>query len=589
MYKKEIVGILEEIGTLLELKGENTFKIRAYQNGARAIESLDEDLGTVIDEQRLGEVPGIGKALVEKVETLFRTGELEYYDKLKASIPPGLVEMLEIPGFGPKKIKKVHEELGIDTMEGLRSACEAGQVRALSGFGAKSEEKILQGMANLEAYAKRHLWWKVKLVAEPIRDSLAKLEGVAEAAIAGSFRRGRETVGDIDFIVGAKNPAPVMDWFVALPEVREVTAHGSTKSSVRFDDGLQADLRVVPPEQFPFALHHFTGSKDHNVKMRQRALERGWSLSEWGLFEKDAEDQAGASGGKGRKLAVQGVSSEADLFKALDLAFVPPELREGRDEIEAAEAGKLPELVPMDALRGVFHNHTTASDGSASLEEMAAAAAERGWTYLGIADHSKASFQANGLDEERLRAQLQAIREFNESGRSPVRVFAGSEVDILKDGSLDFDADLLNELDYVVLSVHGSMSGMSEEAMTDRIIRALRTPLKVRKMLGHPTGRLLLRREGYAVDLRKVIEAAAEENAVIELNANPSRLDLDWRLWKFAKEAGVLCSINPDAHAPEHFDFVEAGLRAARKGWLTASDILNTRELPAIEDWLKGS
>lgn len=589
MTKKEIVAILEEIGTLLELKGENTFKIRAYQNGARALESLERDLAEVIEEGQLGEIPGIGKALVEKIETLFRTGELEYYTKLKESIPAGLVAMLEIPGFGPKKIRKVYDELGIDSLATLKEACEAGRVRALSGFGAKSEEKILQGMANLEAYGKRHLWWHVKLVAEPIREGLAKLEGVETVEIAGSFRRGRETVGDLDFLAAAEDPALVMDWFVSRPEVKEVTAHGATKSSVRFADGLQADLRVVPPTQFPFALHHFTGSKDHNVKMRQRALERGWSLSEWGLFEKDDEDVAGAAGGKGRKLAVSGIQAEADLFRALGLSFIEPELREGRDEIEAAESGNLPELVAMDALTGVFHNHTTASDGSASLEEMAAGATARGWQYLGIADHSKASFQANGLDEARLREQLARIREFNASGQAPVRIFAGCEVDILKDGSLDFEADLLDELDYVVLSVHGSMSGMSEEAMTERIIEAIRTPLKVRKMLGHPTGRLLLRREGYAVDLRRVIEAAAEAGVVIELNANPSRLDLDWRWWKFAKECGVLCSINPDAHDPAHFDFVEAGLRAARKGWLAAADILNTRDLPAIEEWLRGA
>lgn len=586
MTRTEIAGILGEIATLLELKGENVFKIRAYVNGARAMESLEEDLGTVIGDGRLNEIEGVGKALAEKIETLHRTGRLDYYDQLKASVPPGLVAMLQIPNFGPKKIKKVHEALGVDTIEKLKAACEAEEIRVLSGFGAKSEEKILQGIANLEAYGKRHLWWRARNVALPLKSGLAALEAVEAVEIAGSFRRGKETVGDLDFIAASNDPEAVMQWFVAQPEIQEVTAHGATKSSVRFRDGLQADLRVVPPGQYPFALHHFTGSMEHNVKMRQRALERGWSLSEWGLFEKGADDQAHVAGGKGRKLAVSDVRTEADLFRALGLAEIVPELREGRDEIEEAERGELPELVTTKDLQGVFHNHTNASDGSATLEEMAAAAAERGWAYLGIADHSKASFQANGLDAERLREQLARIRALNASGRFPVHVFAGSEVDILKDGSLDFEDSEMEALDYVVLSVHGSMTGMTEEAMTERLLRAIRHPLKVRKILGHLTGRLLLRREAYPVNIGKVIEAAVEEGVAIELNANPARLDLDWRHWKRAAEAGALCTINPDAHAPEHFDFVEAGVRSARKGWLTAEHVLNTRSLEEVQSWL---
>ncbi len=588
MTKSEIVGILEEIATLLELKGENSFKIRAYQNGARALEALEEDLSVVVEQGRLGEISGVGKALAEKIDTLYRTGRLLYYDELKASVPAGLVAMLDIPALGPKKITKVHQELGIDSIDALKRACEQQQLRALPGFGAKTEEKILQGIANLEAYSRRHLWWVTRGVALPVKEGLAALEAVEAVEIAGSFRRGRETVGDLDFIVASGNPTPVMEWFVSQPGVQEVTARGETKSSVRFEGGLQADLRVVPPEQYAFALHHFTGSKDHNVKMRQRALERGWSLSEWGLFEKDADDQAHAAGGKGRKLAVEGVHQEADLFRALDLKFIPPELREGRDEIEAAEKNLLPRLIELKDITGVFHNHTHASDGSASLEQMAQAAADHGWRYLGIADHSKASFQANGLDEERLRKQVERIRNLNTSGNCPLRIFAGCEVDILKDGSLDLADDVLNELDYVVLSVHASMSGMTEAEMTERIIRAIRHPLKVRKMLGHLTGRLLLRREGYAVNVGAVIEAAAETGTAIELNANPYRLDMDWRHWKRAAEADVLCVINPDAHSPEHFDFMEAGVLTARKGWLSPEQVLNTRPLEAVEAWLKG-
>jgi DNA polymerase (family X) len=587
MDKARIVEILEEIGTYLELKGENPFKVRAYQNGARALEAMEESLAVVIGEERLGQVPGIGKALVDKITALHRDGSLPFYDELKASLPAGLIEMLEIPNFGPKKVKKVYEALGIDTIEALREAAEGGRIAGLPGFGPKSEEKLRRDIANRVAYGQRHLWWDVRAVAQPLLEGLCALPAVARAEVAGSFRRGRETVGDLDFIVASERPAEVMDWFTARAEVEEVTARGETKASVRFAGGLQADLRVVPPPQFPFALHHFTGSKDHNVKLRQRALERGWSLSEWGLFDKDDEG-ARTAGGSGRSIAVRGIDDEADLFRALGLHFIPPELREGRDELEEAEKGPLPELVAWGDLRGVFHNHTKASDGTATLREMAAAAAARGWEYLGIADHSKASFQANGLDAVRLRQQVAEIRALNASGDAPLHLFAGCEVDILKDGSLDLDHTVLDELDYVVLSVHGSMSGMSEAAMTDRIIRAISTPLKPRVMLGHLTGRLLLRREAYAVNVAAVIEAAAELGVVIELNANPHRLDMDWRHWKHAAAAGVRTSINPDAHAPRHFDFAEAGILAARKGWLRRRDVVNTMPLDEVRAWLAG-
>jgi DNA polymerase (family 10) len=587
MDKAAIVDILEEIGTLLELKGENPFKVRAYQNGARALESMDESLDTVIEEDRLGSVKGIGKALVDKITALHETGELAYYDELKSSVAPGLIEMLEIPNFGPKKIIKVHKALGVDTVEGLKAAAEAGKIAELAGFGKKSEEKLLRDIANRAAYAQRHLWWDVRAVALPILEGLRGLPEVERAEIAGSYRRSRETVGDLDFIVASTEPAPVMEWFTAREEVIEVSAKGETKSSVRFDGGLQADLRVVPLDRFPYALHHFTGSKEHNVMMRQRALERGWSMSEWGLFDA-SDDAAHTAGGEGRELAVDSVKNEEDLFRALDLHFIPPELREGRDEIEVAEKATIPERLKLEDLRGVFHNHTNASDGSATLLEMATAAADRGWKYLGIADHSKASFQANGLDEERLREQIKAIRKLNESGEAPLHIFAGSEVDILRDGSLDYEPDLLDELDYLVISVHASMTGMSEAEMTDRIVRAMAVPTRGRKMLGHLSGRLLLRREPYSVNVSAIIEAAVEHGVVIELNANPHRLDMDWRHWKKAASAGVITAINPDAHAPAHFDFVEAGVAVARKGWLEPKSVLNTYDLDTVKTFLAG-
>ena len=569
MTKHEIADVLNDIATLLELKGENPFKIRAYSNGARKLETLEEDLGDLVDAGELGSIAGFGKALVDKIETLYREGSLDFYDKLKDSVEPGLVSMLEIPGLGAKKIKALHQLLGVDSIDALQKACEADDVSGLKGFGKKSQEKISEGIKNREAYGKRHLWWQARLVAEPILEGLLKLPEVEKASHAGSLRRKREHVGDLDFIVGSSHPSPIMDWFVALDGVKEVTAKGDTKASVRFESGLQADLRVVPVKQFAFALHHFTGSKDHNVLMRQRALSRALSLSEWGLKPVDEE-----SFGNGLE-----AGSEEALFQLLDLAFVPPELREGVGEIEAAEGDGFPDLLENAAIRGAFHNHTTASDGRASLEEMTEAAQRMGWEYWGVADHSKASFQANGLDEERLEEQIGKIAALNESGRFSTHVFSGNECDILPDGSLDLDESTLMKLDYVVASVHSSFS-QSEAEMTARLIRAIESPATT--MLGHLTGRLLLRREGYQVDVTKVVDAAIANKVVIELNANPYRLDMDWRHWRRAAEKGLLTSINPDAHAPEHFSFVETGVNVARKGWLTVENVINAWSLAEV-------
>jgi DNA polymerase (family 10) len=578
MKKTEIVDVFEDIAVLLELKGENPFKIRAYQSGARALETMEADLGEVIAAGELGSMKGIGSALVDKIETLYATGELKYYTDLRESIAPGLIEMLEIPGLGGKKVKRLHDELGIETIESLKTACESGQVAALKGFGKKSEEKILTGIENRAAYAKRHLWWEAREVARAILDGLRNLQEVERAEVAGSLRRLKETVGDLDFIVASSNPGPVMDWFVAIAGVQEVTAQGDTKSSVRFESGLQADLRVVPAEQFAFALHHFTGSKEHNVAMRQRALKKGYSLSEWGLKAKDR------SGDSETKDGFVKIRSEKDLFAFLDLPEIPPELREGMGEIEAFSDGKdsLPDLVASDDLRGVFHNHTTASDGRASIEEMAAAAGELGWDYLGLADHSKASFQAKGLDDARVLKQVEMIRAFNERGESPVHVFAGIECDILADGSLDLEDDTLGALDYAVMSVHSSFT-QSEAEMTARVIRAIEHPATT--ILGHPTGRLLLRREPYQVDLQKVIDACIANRVVIEINANPRRLDMDWRLWRRAGERGLMCAINPDAHSTEGLEYFEAGVNIARKGWLAQEQILNCRDAAGVQRW----
>ena len=573
MDKADIVIILEDIAVLLELKGENPFKIRAYSAGARALENLEADLGELIASGELGSVRGIGAALVDKIEMLHATGTLEYYTELRASVAPGLIEMLEIPGLGGKKVKKLHDALGIESIDALKAACESGAVASLKGFGQKSSDKILTGIENRAAYAQRHLWWEAAEVAAPILEALRDLPQVVRAEAAGSLRRLKETVGDLDFIVASADPTPVMDWFVGQPGIQEVTAHGRTKSSVRFVSGLQADLRVVPVEQFAFALHHFTGSKEHNVAMRQRAHAQGYSLSEWGLKPVGEE-----------QLLDAGIVSEQGLFEFLGLTEIPPELREGFGELEASEAGCLPHLVMDSDIRGVFHNHTTASDGRNSIAEMAQAAELLGFEFLGLADHSKASFQAKGLDDARVLQEVERIRLFNESGESPIHVFAGIECDILSDGSLDLEDATLGALDYTVMSVHSSF-GQSEAEMTRRIIRAIEHPATT--MLGHPTGRLLLRREPYKVDLLKVIDAAIANRVIIEINANPRRLDMDWRLWRRASERGLMCAINPDAHRSEGLDFYRAGVNIARKGWLSAENVLNCRDCAGVLRWFR--
>ncbi|MDR1011347.1 MAG: DNA polymerase/3'-5' exonuclease PolX [Opitutaceae bacterium] len=594
MTKKDIADVLNGIAVLLELKGGNPFKIRAYQNGARVVEAITEDLGEMIAGGKLAEIKGVGEALTKKITELHTTGRLRFYEELRASVAPGLVQMLEIPGLGPKKIRALHEKLGVADIADLQRACAGGLVAGLAGFGEKTQQKLLEGIKNREAYGRRHLWWDAFAVAEPIVAELRKLRGVRHAEVAGSLRRGLETVGDLDFIVAAdagdaEAVGRIMDWFTARPGVREVTARGDTKASVRHESGLQADLRIVPEEQFAFALHHFTGSKDHNVQMRRRALAHGLSLSEWGLEPAGGEGtvkEKAAGHAQAAKAADAGakIVSEAGLFKTLGLAFIEPELREGLGEIEAAEKNALPVLVRETDLRGAFHNHTTASDGRDTLEEMVAAAQALGWDYIGIADHSKASVQARGLDESRLADQIACIRKINTMKRFTTHVFAGTECDILTDGALDFDDGTLARLDYVVASVHNAFSQDGDQ-MTARIIRAIENPNVT--MLGHLTGRLLLRREGYRVNAAKVIDAAIANRVVIELNASPWRLDMDWRLWRAAAERGLLCSINPDAHETAHLAYVRTGVNAARKGWLTKKSVINTKPLAEMRAWLE--
>ncbi|HSX11742.1 MAG TPA: DNA polymerase/3'-5' exonuclease PolX [Chlamydiales bacterium] len=569
MNKREIAAVLEEIATLLELKGENPFRIRAYRNGARALLNIDEDLADLIKAEKLTEYEGIGDHLAQKITELYETGHLPEYEKLRKKTPPGLLQLMQVQGLGPKKVKVLYQKLKIHNLADLKKAAEAGKIAKLSGFGAKTEKNILHSLEHRESYQKRHLWWEAEQIATPILEKLKKIKGVKEAEICGSLRRKLETIGDLDFLVATDNPKPAMEWFIS--QASHVIAQGETKSSIRLSNGMQADLRIVSPSQYIYALVYFTGSKDHNIKIRVRSLKKGWSLSEYG-FESE------------KKMAMPKIKDEEGLYKAIGLSYIPPEIRENLGEIEAAEKKSIPHLIEPQDIRGTFHNHTTASDGRNTLKEMVAAAQKLGWEYIGISDHSKSSFQANGLSAERLLEQIETIRKLNASKEFKIHIFAGLECDILADGTLDFPAKILSKLDYVIASVHSSLT-QDEKTMTKRIIKALENPYTT--MLGHPTGRLLLKREPYAVNLSKVIDAAIANKKIIELNGNPMRLDLDWRLWHAASKKGLRCCVNTDAHAVDQHAFYLAGVNIARKGWLTKNEVINTLPLDKVIRSLK--
>ncbi len=573
--KDQIADTLESIAQMLEIKGENIFKIRAYTNAARALETYTGDLVAAAGEGRLGEIPGVGKAIAEKITELVATGQLTYFENLKAEFPPGLFAMFELQGLGPKKIKALWDKLGITTIPELEKACKDGRVADLAGFGKKTSDNILAAIQSRAQHAGRFRLGSIATDAERMVAELRELPEIFQATIAGSYRRRKEVVGDLDFIVATNTPESVSDFFVKHEMVESVIAHGPTKSSVRLKSGIQADLRVVKSAEYPFALNYFTGSKEHNIIMRQRALARGWTLNEYrlGLAEKpETRNQ--------KPETPPAIFDEPGLYRALDLDYVEPELREDRGEFAAAEEHTLPKLVETENLRGTFHNHTTASDGRSTLAEMAEAAQELGLQYLGIADHSKSSVQAHGLETDRLLAQIAEIKALNATYDGHFRIFSGTECDIHKDGTLDFPDHVLAHLDYVVASIHSSFT-LTEAEMTKRIIRAMENPHVT--MLGHLTGRLLLSREGYAVNVPAVIEAAAETGTMIELNANPKRLDMDWRWWPLAKEKGVRCVINPDAHHTSHLQFLHFGIGIARKGWLTRKDVVNCLPLGKIE------
>jgi DNA polymerase (family 10) len=568
MDKKEVAAILNEIATLLELKGENPFKSRAYYSGARAVESLEGDLLKVINENRLTEIKGIGEGLAQKISELVLTGQLAYYEELKKEIPESLRYMLRIPGMGSKKIKALHEQLGISTIGELEYACNENRLIELPGFGEKSQENVLQGISFLRKYQNQFLYGTVIAEARALLSHLEDARPVIRASLAGSIRRKKEVVKDIDIVASTSKSPQVMDFFTTLPPVDRIIAKGDTKSSVIISAGIQVDLRTVSDKEFPYALHHFTGSKEHNIAMRGRAIHRGMKMNEYGLF-------------KGEKLIP--CKDEEEIFHHLHLDFIPPELREDRGEIDAAEKHRLPRLVEESDIQGTFHVHTNHSDGTCSLQELIAAAQTLGYSYLGITEHSQSAHYARGLSPEQLKELFREIDAVNSSLKG-FQVFKGTEADICADGSLDYDDGILEMCDFVVASVHSQFNQPQQE-MTRRIVRALHNPYLT--MLGHPTGRLLLSREPYAVDMHAVIDASAQAGAIIEINAHPQRLDLDWRMCRYAREKGVLVSINTDAHQTEGLRDVTFGVNIARKGWLGPELVLNTMKLNDVKKFLE--
>jgi len=566
MNRKEIAAIFEEIAVLLELSGENPFKARSYENVARQILQCEEDIAELAREKRLREIKGVGETLEQKITELVATGRLEYYEDLKAKFPESLFDLFKIPGLGAKRIKTLYEELGITTLGELEYACTENRLITLKGFGSKMQQKVLDGLAFAKRHQNQYLIDTAMEAARTVRDYLREKDSRWRIEIAGSLRRHKEVVKDVDLLASASDASALMQHFVETPGTETVTSHGDTKSSIVLDSGIAVDLRVVSEKQFPYALAHFTGSKDHNVVMRQRAKERGMKLNEYGLFEK--EDK------------LVPCKDETAIFKALDLPFIPPELREDMGEFEA---DTLPNLVEREDLVGVMHCHSTYSDGKNSLEEMAGAARDAGYMYIGFADHSQSASYAGGLPPDVIIQQHNEIDALNKK-LNGIRILKGIESDILDDGSLDYDKKTLESFDFVIASVHSRLN-MTESQATKRLLAAIRNPYAA--ILGHPTGRLLLSRDGYPLDFDAVFDACAKHRVAIEINANPHRLDLDWRNIRKARERGILFCIGPDAHNVEGIEDVAHGLGIARKGWLDKDALLNCMTAEELLEWLR--
>jgi len=566
MENKSIADILTEIADVLDIQGENPFRVRSYRNAARTIADMSQSVKALIKSgAKLEEIPGIGKSLAEKIEEIVSTGRSHFLEELQAKVPPGLTELLKLEGLGPKKVKLLYDELGVDSVDRLEKAAQAGRLRDLAGMGVKTEEKVLKSVEQYRAGMGRFKLSVGFTYAQALLDYLKDVPGLKRLDPAGSFRRRRETIGDLDILAICGKGCKVMDRFSKYGDVAEVLSSGETKSSVRLKCGLRVDVRVLEEESYGAALHYFTGSKAHNVAVRERAKELGLKVSEYGVFR--AKDEKRLSG-----------ADEEDVFKAVGLPFIPPELREDRGEIQAAEKGELPKLIEPADIRGDLQMHTKATDGKNSITEMAHKAKEMGYAYIAITDHSKAVRVAGGLDEKGLARHLQEIEKV---GRqiSGMRIFKGVEVDILADGSLDLKDDILKECDVVLASVH-SRFNMEEGEMTRRIIKAIQNPYV--SILAHPTGRLILEREAYKVNLKEVFQAAIDRGVVLEINAYPDRLDLRDVDARMAKEMGAKLVISTDAHSIVQLELMKFGVFTARRGWVEAKEVINTLPLPAL-------
>jgi DNA polymerase (family 10) len=569
MRNSEIAAILEEVADLLELKGV-AFKPNAYRKAARSIRELTEELEEYRKKEDLRAIPGVGEAIAKKVEEILDTGELRYLDELKEELPAGLLQLMEVPDIGPKTAMHLYKELRVTNLHELKAAAEAHQIRDLKGFGERSEERVLQGIALLERRSGRMLLGYAHPIAERMRAYVQERAGLRLIDLGGSLRRMKETIGDIDLLAGSNDAKEVMDAFASYPDVEEVLERGQTKSVVRLKDGTQVDLRVVEEVEYGAALQYFTGNKEHNVELRSMANDQGMKLNEYGLFRKDTNE-------------IVARENEADIYQALGLQIMPPELREDRGEIEASLRGKLPKLVELKDIRGDFHVHTLASDGSATIEEIAYAAKRKGYEYVGITDHSQSLGVANGLSVERLRGNMDIARNIMERVEG-VKVLIGAEVEILEDGKLDYPDDVLEELDYVIGAVHSKFK-MSEEEMTKRLLTAFSNEHMT--VLAHPTGRVLEQREPYLFDKEEVFQAAKANKICLELNAYVERLDLSDVDCLKAKEIGVKVAIGTDAHSLPQLDYMLYGVATARRGWLEPGDVLNCLSLPELVDVLR--
>jgi len=567
----KVARIFREMADLLAIKGENPFRIRAYGRAADIIETLSGNVGELYREGKLNKIPGIGKGILEKIETIIKTGTLPAYEELKSALPPGLIELLSVPDVGPRTARLLYEKIGIKSIQELEEAARKGKLRDLPGLGAKKEENILRGIKLYKMRTSRILLGKALPIVDEVLAELKEKASsfIQEISPAGSLRRGKETIGDIDILATSSDPLSLMDIFSHLSFVDEVLAKGETKSSILTCQGLQMDLRVVPPDCFGAAIQYFTGSKSHNIRLRERAIKRGLKINEYGVFNQKGEKIAGRE--------------EEEVYRCLGLSFIPPELREDRGEIEAAESGILPCLICEKDIKGDLHMHTNYSDGKHSIEEMAEEARKRGYEYIAITDHSSSLKIAGGLSIQKLLSQVERIKEINSRFKDFV-ILTGAEVDIRQDGSLDFPDEILSKIDVVIAAIHTGFK-QDERTMTQRIIKAIRHPLV--KILAHPTGRLLGEREGYAVDLDKVFNVAKEEGVWLEINSQPDRLDLEDYWSMEAKRRGIKMVINTDAHSKESLDFIRLGVITARRGWLEKEDVVNTLSLDDLLRLLK--